>query len=237
MQRCKNIYLIKVSQYDISFDVPFGFKERQVQADQWKCYYCTSKCQIEALKLEHNGRHLVDDMFRYIFHSENRCLLNSLAPGRFEHIFRELIFQLIWVTDGLGISSKITLRLLPVDLTDDKSTLVQVMAWCRQATSHYLSQCWSRFMSLYGVPGPQWVKFYRCLFLRTKLIMRQHIGTCKRLGPSRWQFIYWLNDHLVLRRLFESLGHNEWWMVMQTESLYRVKVYYGWIPISFTINI
>ena len=24
----------------------------------------------------------------------------------------------------------------------DKSTLVQVMAWCRQATSHYLSQCW-----------------------------------------------------------------------------------------------
>ena len=27
-------------------------------------------------------------------------------------------------------------------LTDDKSTLVQVMAWCRQATSHYLSQCW-----------------------------------------------------------------------------------------------
>ena len=25
---------------------------------------------------------------------------------------------------------------------DDKSTLVQVMAWCRQATSHYLNQCW-----------------------------------------------------------------------------------------------
>ena len=28
---------------------------------------------------------------------------------------------------------------MPLDLTDDKSTLVQVMAWCRQATSHYLS--------------------------------------------------------------------------------------------------
>ena len=26
----------------------------------------------------------------------------------------------------------------------DKSTLVQVMAWCRQATCHYLSQCWTR---------------------------------------------------------------------------------------------
>ena len=29
-------------------------------------------------------------------------------------------------------------RWMPRDLTDDKSTLVQVMAWCRQATSHYL---------------------------------------------------------------------------------------------------
>ena len=27
---------------------------------------------------------------------------------------------------------------MPQDLTDDKSTLVQVKAWCRQATSHYL---------------------------------------------------------------------------------------------------
>ena len=31
-----------------------------------------------------------------------------------------------------------------------KSTLVQVMAWCRQATSHYLSQCWPTNMSPCG---------------------------------------------------------------------------------------
>ena len=30
---------------------------------------------------------------------------------------------------------------------DDKSTLVPAMAWCRQAKSHYLSQCWPRFVS------------------------------------------------------------------------------------------
>ena len=40
---------------------------------------------------------------------------------------------------------------LSLDLTDDKSTLVQVMAWCHQATSHYLSQCWPRSVSPYGV--------------------------------------------------------------------------------------
>ena len=29
---------------------------------------------------------------------------------------------------------------------------------CRQATSHYLSQCWPSSMSPYGVTMPQWVK-------------------------------------------------------------------------------
>ena len=47
---------------------------------------------------------------------------------------------------------------MPQDLTDDKSTLVQVMAWCRQATSHYLGQCWPISMSPNGATRPQLVK-------------------------------------------------------------------------------
>ena len=31
------------------------------------------------------------------------------------------------------------------------------MAWCHQATSHYLSQCWPRSLSPYGVSRSQWV--------------------------------------------------------------------------------
>ena len=42
---------------------------------------------------------------------------------------------------------EIALRWMLLHLTDDKCTLVQVMAWCRQAASHYLSQCWPRSMS------------------------------------------------------------------------------------------
>ena len=49
-------------------------------------------------------------------------------------------------------------RWMPWDLTDDKSALVHVMVWCRQATSHYLRQCWPRSLSPYGVTRPQWVK-------------------------------------------------------------------------------
>ena len=60
--------------------------------------------------------------------------------------------------DGWGISCEIALISMSLDLTDDQSTLVQVMAWCRQATSHYLSQCWPRSLSPYGITRPEWVK-------------------------------------------------------------------------------
>ena len=83
--------------------------------------------------------------------------LNSLAPGRFHFNFRWVISKLIFVNGGWGITYEIAPRWMLLDLTDDKSTLVLVMAWCRQATSHYLSQCWPRSMLPNGVSRPQWV--------------------------------------------------------------------------------
>ena len=80
--------------------------------------------------------------------------INSLAPGRF-YVF--VGFKFILVTDGWDTSHKISSRWMSLDLTD-KSTLVQVMAWCRQAPSHYLSQWWPRSLSPYAIIRPQWVK-------------------------------------------------------------------------------
>ena len=88
--------------------------------------------------------------------SWSQCV-NSLAPGKFEWNFWYIILQIISVIDGWGISCELALRWMSLSLTDDKSTLVQVMAWCRQAASHYLSQCWPRYLSPYGVTRPQWV--------------------------------------------------------------------------------
>ena len=65
-----------------------------------------------------------------------------------------LIFKWILEIDGGGISCEIALIVMSLDFTDHQSTLVQVMAWCRQATSHYLSQCWTRSLSPYGVTRP-----------------------------------------------------------------------------------
>ena len=82
---------------------------------------------------------------------------NSLAPGKFEWNFRHVIFKQILVIDDWGICCEIALTWKPQDLTDDKLTLVQVVAWCHQATSHCLNQCWPRSLPPYGVTRPQWV--------------------------------------------------------------------------------
>ena len=83
--------------------------------------------------------------------------VNSMGPGLFGFNFKYVIFKLILVNDDWGIPYEIALRWMPQDLADDKSALVQVMAWCRQATSHYLSQCWPRPILPNGVTRPQWV--------------------------------------------------------------------------------
>ena len=101
---------------------------------------------------------------------------------KFQRNFRKVIFQLILVIDGWSIACKIVLKWIPMDLTDAKSTLVQVMAWCHQATSHYLSQFWSRSLLPFGAIRPQWVNsspprrngrhfadnLFRCIFMNEK---------------------------------------------------------------------
>ena len=83
--------------------------------------------------------------------------LNSLAPERRDCNLESVIFKLIWKIAILSSFCEISLRWMPPDLTDDKSTLGQVMAWCRQATSHYLNQCWQSSVMPYVVTKPQWV--------------------------------------------------------------------------------
>ena len=89
------------------------------------------------------------------------CHLNLLAPGKFEWNFIYVIFKWILVIDGWCISCEIDLILMSLDFTDDQSTLAQVMVWCHQATSHYLSQCWPGSLLPYGVTRPQWVNTLR----------------------------------------------------------------------------
>ena len=136
---------------------------------------------------------------RYSIESVSVGYLNSLAPEKFEWYFRYLIFQMIIVIDGWGISCELALRWMSLDLTDDKSTLVQVMAWCRQATSHYLRQWWPRSLSPYGVTRPQRVQCQnRGVTLGQKTIMLMLFSIIIEI---QWQFDIALNQIILMNWL------------------------------------
>ena len=91
--------------------------------------------------------------------------INSLAPERCGGNFQKIIFKLFTIqithNSSLGTHIDIALWWVPQNLTKEKSILVQVMAWCLQAPSHYLNRCWPRSVSPCGITGPQWVNTLR----------------------------------------------------------------------------
>ena len=80
---------------------------------------------------------------------------NSFTPGWWGCNIKLSVFKHISKIHILGITSEVALRWMTQNLTDDLSTLVQVISWCRHVTSHYLNQWWSSSMTWYGVNGPQ----------------------------------------------------------------------------------
>ena len=78
-------------------------------------------------------------------------------PLRDVEVILWVIFKFILLVDIMSTSSKIDLRWVPQNPID-KYTLVQVMAWCNQATNQYLSQCSPWYMSPYGIIWPRWVQ-------------------------------------------------------------------------------
>ena len=100
-------------------------------------------------------------MIGYQYSSPTCSIINSLAPGIFGSNFKIIIFELC---HGL-ISWALIVKLLKEDwytAFDQKSTLVQVMAWHHQATRSYLSQCWPISKLPHGMTRPQCVNFIAC---------------------------------------------------------------------------
>ena len=98
--------------------------------------------------------------------------------------------------DGWGISWEIALIWISLDFTDGKSTMVQVMDWCRQATGHYLSQCWPRSLLPYSIARPQWVNSLasrRCGCKRLVSSTSHIYGQAEDFGNSSALTLYVLN--------------------------------------------
>ena len=89
------------------------------------------------------------------------------------------------------------------DLCEDKSTLVQVMTWC-----HYLSQCWPRSVSPYGVTGAQWVNYEACVL---------HVD----------------GNVLGTPLLILEINDNPWWHQCLMTSHYLDQCWHHWGPLTF----
>ena len=116
-------------------------------------------------------RKLYDEKWPWYIESALYCTagcnthFEPIGPQEISMKFRWWIFKLIFVIEGWGYSCEIAMGWMSQDPIDDKSILVQVMRWCRQATSHYPSQCWPSSLLPYGVSRSQWVNLLIILMM------------------------------------------------------------------------
>ena len=111
------------------------------------------------------------------------------------------------------------------------------MAWCHQATSHYLSQCWPRSLSSYDVTRPQWINtlrprpkgchfadnIFKCIFLNENLKFKRYFTEMCSFG-SNWQY--------VITGLDNGLAQNRWQAITWTND----GLDYWCIDVSFSLN-
>ena len=93
---------------------------------------------------------------------------------------------------------------------------VKVVTCCRQTTSHYLSQCWSRSVSPEGVTRPQWVEHNtRHDIIFVCFVIVSLFSACAKFDCNETaQFILWV---------YLSWTWNIWFKNFQSSSSYVKK--------------
>ena len=74
------------------------------------------------------------------------------------------------------------------------------MAWCRQATSYYLNQCWPRSQTPYGITRPQWVNSLwpsDAIWWNRSGSTLVQVMACCLMSPSLYLNQCWLLEKLV----------------------------------------
>ena len=82
--------------------------------------------------------------------------------------------KLIIQDSNLSTPCDIALQWMPQNLSNDKSTLIQVMFGGHQVASHYPSQCWPRSLPPYGITRSQ-VRLTRLTTRVTKYYMKSPV--------------------------------------------------------------
>ena len=128
--------------------------------------------------------------------------VNTLMQRQNGHHFADDTFKRIFVNENVRILIEISLKFVPKGPINNIPSLVQIMAWRRQATSHYLNQWWFVYRRIYASLGLtelthwDWV-MHVCISNLTI------IGSDNGLSPGRRQAIIWTNAGILLIRTLE----------------------------------
>ena len=76
--------------------------------------------------------------------------LNTLRPNQNGRHFADDILKCIFLNENTWILIEISLKFVPKGSINNIPALVQIMAWCRQVTSHYLNQVWLVYWRIYA---------------------------------------------------------------------------------------
>ena len=147
---------------------------------------------------------------RFENYSRLTWIFNSLITGIFVRDFKKCTFQtrFTYCFFRCYYTNHDALRGMPRDLTDYQSTPVQVMAWCRQATSHYMSQCWPcRHMTSLGHNVSTWNLFVTQA-LEFRATRRRRVPDSKvrgaNMGPT-WVLSAPCGPHVAPRTLLSGV--------------------------------
>ena len=163
----------------------------------------SSVIAFSTLRQRQNGRHFPDNICKCIFFNENvwisvKISLKFVPKGPINNI-PALVQIMAWRMPGhkplsapMMVSSLTHIcvtwphcvRWTAKSAFDDKSKLIQVMAWCHQATSHYLNQCWLR--SIHGA-----IRHHSATLI-------QHIKACAKWLPFWRQHFQWSNYNFFI---------------------------------------
>ena len=79
--------------------------------------------------------------------------VNTLRPTQNGRHFPDDIFKCIFLNENVRLPIKISLKFVPKGPINKIPAFVQIMAWRRQATSHYLNQLWLVYWRIYASLG------------------------------------------------------------------------------------
>ena len=103
------------------------------------------------------------------------------------------------------------------------------LTWCLQATSHYLSQCWSIAMSPSGVTRPQWVEMpifweYNVPLYMIHIICCAGMILCMELHRIPLTFHTIVSDPYTLKNIWFYTKLKFWWFLDLQASFHFLNV-------------